>query len=153
MGPERTLGMRVCRRPRDETWGPIYEITLRIHCKPLFLLLIYLSCNVGAKSLFGKRNYVDPPNPLAYSGVEWEKVGQSGRLPLGAALGRKGSVSGRHPSRAGQQGSVGDTGTAPRSTRLPSRRAPGAYRRSQPLPAALSAACLGADPAAADGAV
>ena len=71
---------------------PIYEITFGIDSKPLFLWLIYLSCNTAAKSLFGKRNYVDPPHPFAYSGVEWEKVGQSGRLPLGAALGRKGSV-------------------------------------------------------------
>ena len=58
----------------------IYEITFGINHKPLFIRAICSLCNAAAKSLFGQRNYIDPPRAFTYSGAEWEKVGQSGRL-------------------------------------------------------------------------
>jgi hypothetical protein len=53
----------------------IYEITFRINRKPLFIRAIYSLCNIIAKSLFGNRICIDPPQAFAYSGAGWEKVG------------------------------------------------------------------------------
>src|SRR5215475_9477059 len=87
---------------------------------------------------------------VAKSGKKWVKVGAHRR---GGALRRGGGVPRGHPSRAGQQGPLGDSRPAPRRAHASGRRKAGADGGPEPLPPALSLAELGADPAAPDGAV